>query len=64
MFMLILGLVLIVIGLLLGLTIIGWIIGAPLLIIGVVLVIMSLIQLGGRAVGKGIKAGRDAAKGE
>lgn len=64
MFMLILGLVLIVIGLLLGLTIIGWIIGAPLLIIGIVLVIMSLIQLSGRAIGKGIKAGRDAAKGE
>lgn len=64
MFMLILGLVLIVIGFLLGLTIIGWIIGAPLLIIGIVLVIMAIIQLSGRAIGKGIKAGRDAANGK
>ena len=62
--MLILGLVLIVIGFLLGLTIIGWIIGAPLLIIGIVLVIMAIIQLSGRAIGKGIKAGRDAANGK
>ncbi len=64
MFMLILGLVLIAVGFLLGLTIIGWIIGLPLLIIGSIIVVMALIQLTGRAVGKGVKAGINAAKKE